>query len=90
MLLTKDKYLKLKILIITPRIPYPPFRGDKLKIFNIYKMLARNNQVKILTFIGKSSESGDVEELRKIGVEIETVNLPGKKHCSTYGVHYLR
>lgn len=66
----------MKILIITPRIPYPPFRGDKLKIFNISKNLLKKNEVKVLTFINKKSDLNDVNELKKIGIDIEVIKLP--------------
>jgi len=63
----------LKILIITPRIPYPPFRGDKLKIYNLSKILKNNNNVHILTFLAKSSEEADLESLKKENFSIEVI-----------------
>ena len=65
----------MKILIITPRIPYPPFRGDKLKIYNPAKNLSKNNQVKILTFLRSSKQLNDLKSFKKYGIEIETVKL---------------
>ncbi len=65
----------MNILIITPRIPYPPFRGDKLKIFNIAKKLTKNNSVKIVTFLRNNNQLDDLENLKKLGIEIETVKL---------------
>lgn len=63
----------MKILIITPRIPYPPFRGDKLKIYNLSKILNNNNNVHILTFLAKSSEEADLESLKKENFSIEVI-----------------
>jgi len=63
----------LKILIITPRIPYPPFRGDKLKIYNLSKILNKNNDVYILTFLGDLSEEKDLELLKKENISIEAI-----------------
>jgi len=65
----------LKILIITPRIPYPPFRGDKLKIFNIAKQLSKRNSVDILTFRKYSAQNKDIDELNKRNLKVETVKL---------------
>ena len=65
----------MKILIITPRIPYPPYRGDKLKIFNISKILSQNNEITILTFKRNSSQNPEISELKKLGFNIITVNL---------------
>ncbi|MBA4319896.1 MAG: hypothetical protein C0412_15970, partial [Flavobacterium sp.] len=69
----------MKILIITPRIPYPPFRGDKLKIYNISRLLAKNNEVTVVTFIVNKNETEYVDELGKIGLKVHTVYLPKYK-----------
>lgn len=66
----------MKILIITPRIPYPPFRGDKLKIYNISRLLLKNNQVTIISFLGNKKELDHAEQLRKMGIDVEVVPLP--------------
>jgi len=63
----------LKILIITPRIPFPPYRGDKLKIFNLAKVLSKNNIVKIITFQEKAKDLELIDELKKFNFEISTI-----------------
>lgn len=65
----------MKILIITPRIPYPPYRGDKLKIYNISRILAKNNDVTILTFQRSSGQNSEIVSLKKIGVKVVAVRL---------------
>ena len=65
----------MKILIITPRIPYPPYRGDKLKIFNIGKQLQKNNAVTILTFLRNKKQLNEVEELRKHNFDILYIKI---------------
>lgn len=65
----------MKILIITPRIPYPPFRGDKLKIYNIIKVLVKNNDVRIITFYQNSKDRNNVEAIQALGVKIDLVRL---------------
>ena len=65
----------MNILIITPRIPFPPYRGDKLKIFNIVKILNKNNKVTILTFLRNRKQLNEINELKKLGFNIVTVQL---------------
>jgi glycosyltransferase involved in cell wall biosynthesis len=65
----------LKILIVTTRIPYPPFKGDKLKIYNIVKHLAKRNSVKVLCLAKNSSELKYIDGIRSLGAEIEAVRL---------------
>ncbi|RMA93313.1 glycosyltransferase [Hydrogenothermus marinus] len=38
-----------KILLITSRIPYPPFGGDRLKNFNLLKILSKYYEVHLVT-----------------------------------------
>ncbi|MCJ7508290.1 MAG: glycosyltransferase, partial [candidate division Zixibacteria bacterium] len=46
----------MKILYLTPRFPYPPDRGDKLKEFNLIKYLSKNNSISLLSFAEKKEE----------------------------------
>jgi sugar transferase (PEP-CTERM/EpsH1 system associated) len=65
----------LKILIITPRIPYPPFRGDKLKIYNLSKVLIKNNEVRIITFYQSNQDKVHAGALEELGIKIDLVRL---------------
>jgi polysaccharide biosynthesis protein PslH len=65
----------LKILIITPRIPYPPYRGDKLKIFNISRILAKNNSVHILTFYRNDKDKELIKPIVELGIKVSLVKL---------------
>jgi sugar transferase (PEP-CTERM/EpsH1 system associated) len=65
----------LKILIITPRIPYPPYRGDKLKIFNISKILLKNNTIHIITFYRNDQDNELVKPLEEMGIKITLIKL---------------
>jgi len=39
-----------KILIVSPRFPYPPYKGDQLVVFNCLKYLSENYDVDLITF----------------------------------------
>lgn len=65
----------MNILIVTPRIPYPPYRGDKLKIFNLTKNLLKNNSVTILTFIRTKNQIVEIEELKKQNLNVVAVKI---------------
>lgn len=67
----------MKILFVTSRIPYPPYRGDKLKIFNMMKILSSSNQIKLLTIVRNRREEKLLGNLRdvKIDVECQRVSL---------------
>lgn len=69
------KISKLNILLITPRIPYPPYRGDKLKIFNISRVLSKSNSVHIITFYQREKDKAEINELEKLGIKVSLVKL---------------
>lgn len=66
----------MKILFLANRIPYPPFRGDKLKIFNLAKRLQKDHELYLLTFAQTKEEFEYKAELEKIFKEVHLVYLP--------------
>lgn len=65
----------MNILIITPRIPFPPYRGDKLKIFNLGKQLQKNNAVTLITFLRNKKQLHEIDELKKLDFEVFYVKI---------------
>ena len=66
----------MRILFLTSRIPYPPHRGDKLKIWNLMKQLSRRHEIILLTFVANDQEARWLGQLREICREVHTVRLP--------------
>lgn len=66
----------MKLLFLTSRLPYPPFRGDKLHLLNILKPLSRRHDIILVSFIQQESERRWLEELRPFCRRIELVHLP--------------
>jgi glycosyltransferase involved in cell wall biosynthesis len=58
--------LRPRILFVAPRYPYPPWRGDQVRAFQLVKSLASRAQVKVITF-------GDGEPLPVPEVEVRSV-----------------
>jgi sugar transferase (PEP-CTERM/EpsH1 system associated) len=66
----------VKILFLTSRIPYPPHRGDKLKMWNLMKQLSRHHEIILVTFVAHDRELQWIDKLREICREVHTVRLP--------------
>jgi glycosyltransferase involved in cell wall biosynthesis len=66
----------MRILIVTPRIPYPPYRGDKMRVFNIMLNLSFDNQVYLLTLIRDKNELQYVKYIENLGIKVEYVHFP--------------
>lgn len=65
----------MKILFTANRFPYPPYRGDKLKIFHLAKRLCRHHELHLVTFLQDKDDLQYLPELRKIFKEIHLVPL---------------
>ncbi|WP_276133759.1 glycosyltransferase [Polluticoccus soli] len=66
----------MKILFLANRIPYPPYRGDKLKIFNLAKRLSKKHELHLLTFAQTKQEFEYKQELEKIFKKVDLIYLP--------------
>ena len=66
----------MKILFFANRIPYPPYRGDKLKIYNLAKRLKDTHELHLLTFAQTKEEFQYKEELKKIFRKVHLIYLP--------------
>jgi len=66
----------MKILFLANRVPYPPYRGDKLKIYNLAKRLQGRHELHLLTFAQNEEDLGYKKELEKVFSEVHFVYLP--------------
>jgi sugar transferase (PEP-CTERM/EpsH1 system associated) len=66
----------LKFLFFANRVPYPPYRGDKLKIYNLAKRLSKSHELHLLTFAQTEEDLGYKQELEKIFTKVHFVYLP--------------
>ncbi len=81
--------IDLKILFIANRFPYPPFRGDKLKIYNLAKRLAKKHELHLITFTEQRSDTQYLPELEAIFSKIEIIHLPKLQSVFNVGVGLL-
>lgn len=68
----------MRILFVTPRVPFPPDRGDKLKVFQLVTRLSRRgHQVSVLCFVNRD-DGVHVRDLRRLcrRVHVVPIGLP--------------
>lgn len=65
----------LKILFTANRFPYPPYRGDKLKIYHLAKRLSKKHDLHLITFLQDEDDLKYVPELKEIFNEIYLIPL---------------
>lgn len=66
----------MKFLFFANRVPYPPYRGDKLKIYNLAKRLSKSHELHLLTFAQSQEDLLYKEELEKIFAKVHFIYLP--------------
>jgi len=70
-----------KILILTSRLPYPPFGGDKLKSYNLLKILSKHYDVHLVSITDEILNSETEKELTKF---VSTINVFTKSKYKFY------
>ena len=66
----------MKILFLANRFPYPPYRGDKLKIYNLAKRIGKEHELHLVTFLEDPKDVQYLEHLEKIFTTVHLVKLP--------------
>lgn len=68
----------MKILLLTPQLPYPPHQGTSLRNFHIIRGLAQACQVSLLSFLepGQTAAVDQIVPLAALCQAIETVPVP--------------
>jgi sugar transferase (PEP-CTERM/EpsH1 system associated) len=69
----------MQILFLANRFPYPPYRGDKLKIYNLAKRLSKNHSLHLVTFLQNPKDIEHLSHLEEIFDTIKLVKLPKYK-----------
>ncbi|MEY3718075.1 MAG: hypothetical protein RL285_1950 [Bacteroidota bacterium] len=64
LLFTNDIFVSVKMLFVANRMPYPPYRGDKLKIFNLASQLCKNHELHLITVAENAEDLQSAEFLK--------------------------
>jgi sugar transferase (PEP-CTERM/EpsH1 system associated) len=67
----------MRVLALTPRLPFPPVGGDKLRAYSFLSRLSQRHPVDLLSFIERADEEAQARDLarRHPGISVETVRL---------------
>ena len=55
----------MKILMLTPYLPYPPNSGGQVRSYNLIKNLAKNHEITLFSLIKEEKEKKYIKELKK-------------------------
>jgi sugar transferase (PEP-CTERM/EpsH1 system associated) len=66
----------LEFLFLANRLPYPPYRGDKLKIYNLAKRIGGAHKLHLITFSENSEDEKYIPKLEEIFETVQVIPLP--------------
>lgn len=61
----------MRVLMITPYLPFPLLSGGQTRTYNLLKKLAPQHQITLFSFIRKNEEKKYIPELEKLGVSVQ-------------------
>jgi len=62
----------MRILFINDNLPYPPIAGDKIRVYNLIRRVARHHEVSLAALVGTYEDVEAVEHLREFCFRVET------------------
>lgn len=68
----------MRLLFVTPRLPYPPNRGGEIIIFNLLRQLSARHDLALVSFYDDEAERGFRDRLAQYCSRVELVRRPGK------------
>jgi sugar transferase (PEP-CTERM/EpsH1 system associated) len=63
----------VKIAFVAPRFPYPPTKGDKLRVYQAIKHLSRDHQIVLVAATDEPVREADVAEVARFCSRVEIV-----------------
>jgi hypothetical protein len=68
----------LRLLLLTPQLPYPPHQGTTMRNFNLMVGLARRHEIHLLSFVTPDDDLSSAYPLKEICQAIYTVHPQGQ------------
>lgn len=68
----------MKILMLTPYLPYPPSSGGQVRSYNLIKNLAKEHEITLFSLIKDNEERKYVRELEKYCEKVRVFSRPAK------------
>ncbi len=63
----------MKILFLSPTVPYPLTDGGRIRVYNLLKQIAEKNDVSLLALETQPTDTDSVSHLQELGIEVQLV-----------------
>lgn len=68
----------MKILMLTPYLPFPPSSGGQVRSYNLIRILAKKHEITLFCLVKEEKERRFVKELEKYCSQVKVFNRPAK------------
>ncbi|HXT31770.1 MAG TPA: glycosyltransferase family 4 protein [Vicinamibacterales bacterium] len=68
----------MRVLFLTPRLPFPPNRGGEITVFNFLRVLSRRHELSLVSFYDRPEELAYRGDLERYCRHVEMVPRPTK------------
>ena len=72
----------MRLLLLTPQLPYPPHQGTSLRNFNLIAQLAKRHQVCLLTFLEADQSLDNAGPLLELCEWVDTLPVPRRSNTT--------
>jgi sugar transferase (PEP-CTERM/EpsH1 system associated) len=72
----------MRLLLLTPQLPYPPHQGTSLRNYNLIAQLAKRHQVCLLTFLESDQSLDDAGPLLEVCEWVDTLPVPRRSNAT--------
>ena len=67
----------MKILFLSPTVPFPLTDGGRIRVFNLLKQIAQKSEVTLLALETQPTDADGVVQLQQLGIQVHLVpNAP--------------
>ena len=66
----------MRLLLLTPQLPYPPHQGTTIRNYNVIRQLATRHEVNLLSFAGHACELDAAAPLRDVCRSVQVIPVP--------------
>ena len=64
---------KMRILFLSPTVPFPLTDGGRIRVFNLLKQIATKNSVTLLALETQQTDAEGVSQLQQLGIQVHLV-----------------
>jgi len=80
----------MRLLFLTSRLPYPPNRGDRLRVFNFIRSLSNEHEIHLISFISSQKEIDSIQPLNEYCRQIDVIQKKKIQSAISVGTNLWR